>query len=262
VIARRGVLAGSAALLAAAGPAPRPSTHSPAIPPAARPVSRMDTPWWKARHEAVLQRLKQGNCDLLLIGDSITMDLERRGPIPEMDFGPVWDRFYAPRKAVNLGFKGDSTAHLLWRLRNGELDGVQPKAVQLLIGANNFGRVRWDASDTMAGIEAVLAEIRRKLPRVPVVLIGVLPSRRSDWVDTQTAALNRMLAARFPAGRDVDFIDAGAIFHRNGALDPDAFYDGKLRPPEPLLHPSAAAWLRMAELIEARLSARMGDARR
>jgi len=262
VITRRRVLLTAPALLGAAGPAPGQQATQVGIPPAARPVSRMDTPWWKARHEAVLRRLKQGPCDLLLIGDSITMDLERRGPIPEMDFGAVWERFHAPRKAVNLGFKGDSTAHLLWRLRNGELDGGRPKAVQLLIGANNFGRVRWDAADTMAGIDAVLSEIQRKLPRVPVLLVGVLPSKRSDWVDTQTVALNRMLAARFPAGRDVDFIDAGAIFHRNGALDPDAFYDGKLRPPEPWLHPSASAWLRMAELIEPRLSARMGDARR
>lgn len=213
----------------------------------------MDLPWWRDRHAAVLARLRQGPTGLLLIGDSITQDLERRGPLPQQDFSAVWNRFYAPRNAVNLGFKGDTTASVIWRLRNGEVNGIAPKVAQVLIGANNFGRVRWDAAATFAGIEAILADLHRLLPRMKIILLSVLPSRRSAWVDAQTQAINRMLAQR-PAGA-VRFIDVTAAFLKNGALDPDAFYDGALTPPEPLLHPSAAAWMRMAEMVEPSLSA-------
>ena len=260
---RRALLLGTPLLLAA-GAAPRNATTRHDLPPAALPLSRLDLPWWRARHNAVLERLRQPPVDLLLIGDSITQDLERRGPLPQQDFGPVWNRFYAPRNAVNLGFKGDSTAHLLWRLQNGELDGIAPKAAQLLIGANNFGRVRWRAADTFTGIEAILAELRRRLPRMRIILLSVLPSRRSAWVDEQTLEVNRLLAARHkPAGDvrfgDIRFIDVTAAFLKAGTLDPRAFYDGALTPPDPLLHPSAAAWTRMAEMVEPTLSAMMND---
>ena len=209
----------------------------------------MDLPWWRERHDAVLRRLRQGPADLLLIGDSITQDLERRGPIPEMDFAAVWNRFYAPHKAVNLGFKGDSTAHLLWRLQNGELAGIAPKAAQVLIGANNFGRAHWGAAETFVGIEAVLTEIKQRLPRTRVLLLSVLPSRRSAWVDENTVALNRLLAAKHKAGGDVTFVDVTTAFTRNGALDRDAFYDTRLTPQEPALHPTAQAHARMAEMV-------------
>ncbi|MSP04801.1 MAG: hypothetical protein EXR05_06100 [Acetobacteraceae bacterium] len=248
-LARRALLLGSPLLLAAAGP----------DVPAARPLSRMDLPWWRARHQGVLERLRQGSADLLLIGDSITQDLELRGPLPRQDFAAVWDRFYAPRHAVNLGFKGDTTASVIWRLRNGEISGVTPRAVQLLIGANNLGRVRWDAMATFAGIEAIVTILRQRLLRTKIIVLSVLPSRRSPWVDTQTKALNRMLAERFLRSVDARFIDVSAAFLRHGVLDETAFYDGALNPPEPLLHPSAAAWLRIAEIVEPTLSAMMGD---
>ena len=233
----------------------------PAVVPAARPLSRLDLPWWNARHQSVLQRLRQGPTDLLLIGDSITQNLEATGPQPWMNFAPVWQRFHAPRHAVNLGFKGDTTASVIWRLRNGEVSAIAPKVAQILIGANNFGRVHWDAADTLAGIAAILAELHQRLPSTKIILLSVLPSRRSDWVDAQTRALNRMLAARHATG-EVRFIDVTQAFLKNGALDEAAFYDGQLRPPEPLLHPSPAGWIRMAEMVEPVLSTLMGDARR
>ena len=246
---RRRTLLLGAPLLAAAGPVP--------VVPAARPLSRMDLPWWRERHEAVLTRLRQGPTDLLLIGDSITQDLERRGPLPQQDFSAVWNRFYAPRNAVNLGFKGDTTASVIWRLRNGEIADIAPKAAQILIGANNFGRVHWNAAGTFVGIEGVLAELRHRLPRTKIILLSILPSRRSAWVDAQTREINQMLARHHTTGTDIRFIDVTAAFMKNGALDQNAFYDRLLQPPEPLLHPSAAGWRRMAEMVEPTLSALM-----
>jgi lysophospholipase L1-like esterase len=263
---RRRALLLSAPLLLGAGPPSAPPRHAegvrtlPQPVAAARPLSRMDLPWWRARHEAVLARLREGPADLLLIGDSITQNLELRGPEAWRDFTPVWQRFYAGRNAVNLGFKGDTTASVIWRLRNGELPASAPKVAQVLIGANNFGRVHWSAEDTRAGIVAILAELRQHLPMTKVILLSVLPSRRSDWVDAQTREINRLLATRFGGG-DATFIDVTTAFVKNGTLDEAAFYDGRLNPPEPLLHPSPAGWMRMAEMAEPTLASLMGDAR-
>ena len=87
------------------------------VPLAATPLSRADAKWWAERHAAKLREVRAGRVDLLWIGDSITQDWERASAQEAQNFAPVWQRFYGGRHAVNLGFKGDATAHLLWRLR-------------------------------------------------------------------------------------------------------------------------------------------------
>src|SRR5260370_40122801 len=136
---RRTLLAAPLLLLGAA-PAPR------AKPPlAAVPISRLDTPWWRARHQEKLAELQRGRVDLVFLGDSITQDWERSGPPPWGDYRAAWQHFYGDRNALNLGFSGDATSHLLWRIGHGELDGLAPKLVVILIVANNLGRGDWAA---------------------------------------------------------------------------------------------------------------------
>ena len=129
-------------------------------------------------------------------GNSITQNWEHSGPPAWRDFQPAWQHYYGNRNAVNLGFSGDATCHLLWRLRNGEIDGITPRAAVILIGANNLGRLHWPAADDIAGIVAVVDETRRKLPQTRVLLLAVLPSERSDWASETTLEINRALAAR------------------------------------------------------------------
>jgi lysophospholipase L1-like esterase len=230
---------------------------------AATPISRMDLPWWRQRHEAVLERIHHGRTGLVFLGDSITQDWERRGPPEWADFAPVWERFYGDRDAVNMGFVGDTTANLLWRVRNGEIDGISPKAVVVLIGANNLGRLHWSAADTVNGIEAILAELRRRLPRTPVLLLGVLPSDRSPWASATTIEINHALAERYGGARggggEVSYLDAGPIFMNGGHLDRELFFDPKLNPPAAPLHPTAQAQERMAALMEPTLARLLGD---
>ena len=78
------------------------------------PISRTTEPWWRQRFEEKQNELRGQPVDLLWLGDSITQDWERNGPQPWLHFAPIWHRFYGDRHAVNLGFKGDSTCHLLW----------------------------------------------------------------------------------------------------------------------------------------------------
>lgn len=248
---RRAALAICALLLAGAAP----------LPPAAMPISRMSLPWWKHRHEEKLAELHRAPVDLILLGDSVTQDYERDGPQQWRDFRPVWRHFYGGRHAVNLGFKGDATAHLLWRLQHGEIDGIAPKAAIILIGANNLGHLHWSAADTVQGIEAVVTEVRRRLPHTGIILLAILPSQRSAWITATTTQINAALAAQYGAGAvpGVTYIDAGPLFMRSGVADPEDFLDPKLTPPDPPLHPTPEAQARMAAAIEPTLSRLLGD---
>ncbi len=231
------------------------------VPLAATPLSRMDTKWWAERHGAKLRELRAGRVDLLWIGDSITQDWEKSGPPDWQDFRPIWDKYYAPRHAVNLGFKGDATAHLLWRLRNGQLDNIAPKAAILLIGANNFGRLRWSVEDSLRGHDACVAEIRRRVPGAKLLVLSVLPSDRGDWTTQATRGMNQGLAQRHAGGKTpgTTFIDATHLFEKNGTIDRSQYYDKLLRPPEPAIHPTAQAHARLAALIEPQVAAMLGD---
>ena len=227
---------------------------------AAVPISRLAEPWWRQRFDAKQAELRHGPVGLIWLGDSITQNWERDGPQPWLRFAPVWRRFYGDRHAVNLGFKGDSTCHLLWRIRHGELDGVAPRGVILLIGANNFGHIHTDAAQTEAGIEAVLDEIHRKLPQTRVLLLGVLPSIRSRWVTANTDRLNDRLHRTIGIGRPyVTYRDVGSLMLRNGRVDPDAFLDPHLDPPDPPLHPTAQAEAAIAAAIEPEVARMLGD---
>jgi lysophospholipase L1-like esterase len=236
-LSRRALLASP--LLAAAG----------RLPAAAQPISRLDTPWWRQRHEAKLVELRNTQPGLIWLGDSITQNFEQDGPQAWAHFHPVWTRFYAPYRAVNLGFKGDATSHLLWRMEHGELDGITPKAAVILIGANNMGRVHWSAGDTLLGIDTVIATLRHRLPGTRPLLVSVLPSQRSQWVDETTVAINQGLAQRYGHVGDVVFHDVTSVFRPGGVLDRTLYLDGFLTPPDPLLHPTAAGMAKLAEAI-------------
>ncbi len=220
------------------------------LPHAAQPLSRADLPWWQARFSAKQAELHARPPALVWFGDSITQDFEQSGPQPWRNFKPIWDRFYAPRNAVNLGFKGDATSHLLWRIEHGETDGIHPRLAIILIGANNFGHLHWPAQPTLLGIETIIATLHQRLPATRLLLLGVLPSIRNPWVDEQTRAVNAALATRYADGRDVTFRDLSALFLADGHIIPGAFLDPRLTPPDPPLHPSAETQRRIAEAIE------------
>ena len=226
---------------------------------AATPIARTDLPWWRARHEAKLKEVAQAKPELIFLGDSITEDWEHAGPPEWKDFAPVWQRFYGDRHAVNLGFKGDTTASLLWRIRNGEVAGIAPKAAVILIGANNLGRVHWSAEDTVAGIDAIITELHHRLPATKILLLAVLPSERSEWITETTNQINQMLGERYKGDKSVSFLDLTALFMRNGKLNRDLFLDPKLTPPDPPLHPSAQGQALMAKAMEPVLANMLDD---
>ena len=132
--------------------------------------------WWMPRHEAKLaERKAMKQVDLLMIGDSITHGWEEKGR-------KTWDQFYAQRKALNLGFSGDRTEHVIWRFQNGAIDNIDPKLAVIMIGTNNTGHRKETPEHTALGIKRVIDELKMRLPSTKVLLLDVFP-RGADTED-------------------------------------------------------------------------------
>jgi lysophospholipase L1-like esterase len=160
-------------------------------------------------HDRFLQRAAEGKIDLLFLGDSITQGWNGRN---DEGKGPrqVWDRYYGARKAANFGIGGDRTEHVLWRLQHGEVDGIAPKLVVLMIGTNNL---RDDTPGEIAeGITEVVKTLRAKLPETKVLLLAVFPrSPQPGPVRERVAAINERIA-KLDDGRSVKYLDIGPRF--------------------------------------------------
>ena len=227
--------------------------------PAIVPTDRLSESWWAERHAALLDRVhRERDAQVLLIGDSIINNYDKADP-PDENFHPVWQQFYAPRRALNLGFSGDTTAHVLWRLQHGEVEGLSPKVAVVLIGTNNTGWANHTAEQTKSGIDAVVAELEQRLPRTRILLLGLLPSDVSADKTARDRAVNAALAASYAVNPRVTYLDIGSIFYENGALDTRLFYDPRLAQPGKPLHPDTIGQRMMAEAIEPMLARLMDE---
>lgn len=167
------------------------------------------------RHEGFAEEAQKGGYEVLFQGDSIT-DGWRNNPAKK-----VWDASFAPLKAANFGISGDRTQHVLWRMQNGEFDGITlPKVVVLMIGTNNIGQKEAPEppSSAVAGVEAILQLIHRKSERTKVLLLAVFP--RGEKPDDPKRALvkeiNAGIAKFDDDGKTVKVLDIGDRF-----LEPD-----------------------------------------
>lgn len=215
---------------------------NPATNSAIRPEPR--TPGWVKRHEDFVALAKQGGIDVLFLGDSITDFWRNRGKT-------VWEKNYGTMHAANFGISGDRTQHVLWRMQNGELDGVAPKLVVLMIGTNNTGleadkvTPRNSVPQTIEGVKAVVHGLRTKLPNTKVLLLAIFPrgEKPTDPQRVQVNEINHALPA-LADGKFVRFLDIGPRFlAADGTLSKDIMPD--------FLHPNAHGYEIWADAIRA-----------
>ena len=185
--------------------------------------------WWIPRHAqklAEIAALRAANLqpDVVFIGDSITHNWETDGQ-------GVWQATYAKYHALDLGFGGDHTENVLWRLQHGELDGIHPKVVVMMIGTNNTGDRMEDPVTTAAGVHRLLDEVRARQPGAKILLLAVFP--RDEKPESPLRRLNDRLNTMLPGvadGRHIFFLNIdAALMNADGTLSRDVMPD--------LLHP-------------------------
>jgi lysophospholipase L1-like esterase len=205
---------------------------------------------WMRRHESFLAEAKQGGIDVLFLGDSITDFWRNRGKA-------VWDANFAPLHAANFGISADRTQNVLWRLEHGEVDGIHPKVVVLLIGTNNTGvetngSPRNTTEEAIEGVTLVVKTLRAKLPDSKILMMAVFPRgdpKGPPAGSTQIKELNTAIA-KLADGKSVRFVDIGAKF-----LNADGTVSKELMPD--LLHPSPKGYEIWAAAIKEPLAEMM-----
>ena len=226
------------------------------------PLWRDGNGHWLDRHAGFVADAKKGGVDLLFVGDSITdfWRLESRGKAGRAGKA-VWDKYYGSRHAANIGISGDRTQHVLWRLQQGEVDGLRPKAVVLMIGTNNTGleadrlTPRNTPAEAAEGVAAVVNELRRRLPEAKILLLAVFPRGHTpdDPQRLQVAAINKVIQG-LADGDHVHFLDIGAKF-----LAPDGTLSSEIFPD--FLHPNEKGYEIWAQAIEPTLAGLLGSGR-
>lgn len=182
---------------------------------------------WVKRHEGFVEIARKGDVDLLFVGDSITDGWRGRGKA-------VWDANFAPLKAANFGIGGDRTQHVLWRLQNGELEGIKPRLCVLMIGTNNLGNSN---ADIIAGIQAIIKEMHVRQPQMKILLLGIFPRTAGyDRIKQMNQTLSQM---KDPL---VSYMDIGAGFlNEQGEVPKEIMPDG--------LHPNEKGYAIWAAAI-------------
>ena len=180
---------------------------------AVRPVPRGDD-WWKKRQESVNAAVRKGGVELLLLGDSITHGWD--------SYPDLWKTYFGRWNTVNAGFSGDRTQHVLWRLNNGNLDGIQPKVAMIMIGTNNSNGNDNTAEEIAEGIAAIVCTLRTELPQTKILLLAIFPRGTREQRDAKTdAAFNpqwakndnaNQLVSRLADGKNVIYLDINKTF--------------------------------------------------
>ncbi len=207
----------------------------------------------KKRHAAKLAVIQKEKFDLIMIGNSITNNFEK----PE--YQPVWNQFFAPRKALNLGYSGYRTENLIWNIQNGELEGQSPKVIVLEIGTNNVDEknypTRHTATQLAGGIESIVKLLRKKCPVAKILVLRCFPGCYGGPNPTShRLILERAsdIVSGLADGKQVFFCDVNHVFlNMDGSINHEMMPDW--------LHPSPSGAKSWAQSMEPLLSTLMGD---
>ncbi len=191
--------------------------------------------WLIHHHRAHKAQTQKGGAAIraVFLGDSITAGWDK----------PLWNRHFAPHHAVNFAIGGDKTCQILWRIKDGLLDGLTPDVIVLAIGVNNIWSMRYSGEHIARGVAACLAAIQGACPDAKVLLSAVLPCKESPE-HPYRAVISEINAhvARLADGDTVRFVDAGsALLEPDGTLPLSIAPDG--------VHLSPAGYGRIAPVI-------------
>jgi len=207
--------------------------YTPPGVPADQPRMRADRNSHLA-HQQLLAKAKSGGIDVYFVGDSIA---RRWGALDYPEFLAHWNRSFHGWNAANFGWGADRTENILWRLENGELDGVDPKVVVILAGTNNLGKEPGDeaeVAEVTRGLRAIVDSCRKKAPAATIVLTAIFPRNDNPAVMSTIDRINANLA-RMADGRSIRFLDVNPrLADAEGVLFEGMTVDG--------LHPSSKGY--------------------
>lgn len=229
--------AGTAGASSVSASSEDPAPDAPAPRTREYPWMSVET-WWKM-HRALLA-IDPGvkrDSQLAFLGDSITEGWDHA----------AWNEAFGRYRPVRLGIGGDKTQQLLYRIDQGELDGLGSRLVVILIGTNNFGLGDSTSAGVAAGVRAVLSRVGEKLPKARVLLLGILPRDELPRTELRTkVSETNALLSKLASGDRVHYLDVGASFlDREGKIPAELMGD--------FLHPTPKGYRTFAAALTPKL---------
>lgn len=179
------------------------------------------------KHRSFIEYKGKDEIEIVFLGDSLTRRWE--------DNPALWQEFFGGMNAINMGVGADCLENILWRVENGELDGMKPRLVLFLGGTNN---ITADTPEYIAsGVLQIAETVKQKCPGSTVVVIGLYPRAADDNGNdciAKIALVNDMLEKECP-GRGL-----GYEYYGNALLAPDGSIDRTIM--EDGLHLNAAGY--------------------
>ena len=218
--------------------------HHSAVTPIYTPFEEVKE-WYDPRLEAVNSRLREGNVDVLFVGNSIIHGLESTGK-------KYRERYYKSRNAVNMGFGWDWTQHTLWRLDHTDFSHINPKLAAVLIGTNNTNGDDNTAGEIADGMVAVCCRLVKQFPGIKILLLGILPREPEPCIQREKIREANRLASRIADGDQIHYMDLSSLF---------ILADGKLNKswmPD-YLHPNDQGYRAILEVIEYKVAELLGE---
>ena len=222
----------------------KPSEAAPLQLPADQPFPRNDANSRKA-HAQLLEKAKKGGIDVYFEGDSI---VRRWGATDYPQNLANWNENFYGWNAADFGWGADRIENILWRLENGELDGVHPKVIVLLGGTNNIAPNPWVAtsnpSDLLLGFKKILETMESKAPEATIILMGIFP--RNDHMEL-IPTINEVNAglAKLADGKKVRYLNINdKLADKDGKL-----FDGMMNPADHL-HPALKGYQVWADALK------------
>ena len=193
-------------------------------PPESTTTPKAREATWVKRHERFVAMAQKGNIDVLFLGDSITDAWGGEGHNPKSAGTEIFAKGFESLNAANFGIGGDRTQHVLWRLQHGELEGIRPKVIMLMIGTNNSNDNT--AEEIADGITAIVKEIHKRSPQTKILLLGVFPRDEKPTPRREKLKqVNEIIAKLDDGGKTVKYLDISDKF-----LEPDGTISKDIMP--------------------------------
>lgn len=208
------------------------AAHEDPSQPAVKSGPRAE--WFLGQHDSLLKRKSQGPVGVLFLGDSITAGWTGKGK-------EVWEKTYADYQPGDFGVSGDKTQNVLWRIANGEIDGLHPQLTIFMLGTNNLST---DTADDIAAADTKIIHLVQEKTGSKVLVLAVFP-RDHKGDDEQTMVkvnqINQALA-KLDNGDTIRYLDIGKVFlGPDGKVNKDIMNDG--------LHPNAQGYQLWADAM-------------
>ena len=200
----------------------------------------------EGRHADFMYRITQGEVGLLFLGDSITDFWPSRGQ-------GSWLKF-APYHPADFGISGERTEQVLWRITNGELDGINPKVTVIMIGTNNIGHFPNEEPEwAAAGVQKIVETVHQKLPNTKVLLLGVFPRATKESIARKKVEAINAIISKLDDGKKTRYLDISKVF-----LDDQGEIPKEIMPDS--LHPSPKGYDLWYDAMNPLLTEMMKDA--